>query len=538
MVAQRFGATPQDDLTTEPDRPLDNIGEDTHLLGVDVDGAPIKSAGKGWDNLVDFEDLPWWKRPSKLQDPRPSFDSIIIGSDNPQCKGPEVQKLAATFMLVMNLCTGMHSAFAAPKIGHLSDRHGRRRLLALACCGGLLGELITILAATFPQTVHYRWLLLGSILEGFTGSFTAVGLLIQSYTSDCTPPSKRAVALGYVHACVFIGFALGQFLGGEIVKLTGSLISVLYVCLVAHSVFILLVWFVVPESLSKKKQVAAQEKHHQETQQRAGHVSSSWISWAREKNPLAALSILWPRERGTSTRLRVNLVALAACDMIMMGSAVAASQVIILYVEYVFDWKTPEASRFIAATSLVRVVALMGVFPVINYYFRVRPAARRRRESGFVPLDKNNGADNVDIWILRLALLSDVLGFVGYTVARSPALLVASGMITAFGGLGGATNQSVVTKHVPQDRVGRVLGAFGMLQALVRVVGPVLFNSLYAATVATYPQAIFVALASLFSLALICSFLVTPFVHWEEDADQEPESLDGRSTETFGASGL
>lgn len=413
-------------------------------------------------------------------------------------------------MLVMNLCTGVLSAFAAPRIGHLSDRLGRSRLLALVSCGGLLGELITILAAKFPQAIDYRWLVLGSVFDGISGSFTAGNILTQSYTSDCTPPSKRAVAIGYIYACLFTGLALGQFLGGEIVKLTGSLVSIFYVCLGAHVLFVFLVGFIIPESLSEKRKFAAQEKHRKEKQQREEQ-PSSWVSSIREKNPFAALAVLWPTERGTTTRLRINLVALAICDMIIMGSAIAAGQIIILYAGYVFGWKTPESSSFVALVSMVRVVVLMGIFPIINYLFRTRPAARLRKSSGITPVDKNGGADNLDLWILRFALVSDVLGYIGYALARSPGLFVASAVVTAFGGLGSATSQSVVTKHVPQDRVGKVLGAIGMLQALVRVIGPVVLNGLYAATVETYPQAIFACLGGLFVVALLCSFLVTPF---------------------------
>ncbi|KAG5966846.1 hypothetical protein E4U58_002401 [Claviceps cyperi] len=525
----------------------------------------------GWDGLADFEGLPWWHRPSvywllapysiftlaygsiivpKLNlildlvcqqyfadqlhlNPGQSLSPVVFGADNAQCRNPEVQKHVATFMLLMNLCTGLLSASAAPKLGHLSDRFGRRRLLALASCGGLLAELVTILAARFPQTVDYRWLLLGSVFDGVTGSFTAGSILTQSYTSDCTPPSKRAVAIGYIHACLFTGLALGQFLGGEIVKLTGSLLSIFYICLVAHFMFIVLVGFVIPESLSEKKQLTAQEHHHRELIKRRER-PASWLSSAREKNPFAALSVLWPRAHGTSTRLRINLVALATCDTIIMGSSMAATPVIILYAQYIFNWQTPESSRFIASIFSVRVFALMGVFPIINYLFRTRPAARTRRETGVTPQDKNGGADRVDTWILRFALLSDILGYIGYTLVRTPGLFVGSAMVTAFGGLGSATSQSVVTKHVPSDRVGRVLGAMGMMHALARVVGPVAISGLYAATVATYPQAVFVALTGLFSFALLCTFLVTPHVHWEERIEEEEQPLNGRVPDPFG----
>ncbi|TWU76468.1 hypothetical protein ED733_007208 [Metarhizium rileyi] len=567
MVARRNGTKAQHDPAVEPDMITVDPTETTRLLGTGVDeiahgaiGEGNHDTNRGWDGLEDFKGLPWWQRPSvywllapysiftlafgsvivpKLNlildlvcqryyasqehlHPDLQINPIILGGNNPQCRDPEVQKRVATFMLIMSFCTGLLSAYVAPRFGHLSDRYGRRRLLAVASFGGLLGEFITILAAKFPDAVDYRWLILGSIFDGMTGSFTAGNILTQSYTSDCTPPSRRAVAIGYIHACLFTGLAVGQLLGGEVVRWTGSLVAIFYICLAAHSLFVLCVAFIIPDSLSRKKQLAAREKHRKEQEERKAR-PRSWIAWARERNPLSSLSILWPRGRGTSTRLRLNLLALATCDMIIMGTAMAAGQVIMLYAEFTFGWQTPETSRFVAAASFFRVVVLMGIFPLINYFFRVRPAAERRRASGITPVDKNSGADHLDIWILRIALISDISGYVGYVLARAPGPFVASALLTAFGGLGSATIQSVITKHVPHDRVGRALGAVGMLQALVRVIGPVILNGVYAATVASYPQAIFVALAGLFSFALLCSFVIVPFVHWDEEHDGEEE---------------
>ncbi|CAM1511371.1 Fc.00g088840.m01.CDS01 [Cosmosporella sp. VM-42] len=549
--------------------PNDDTTETTGLLGFtspDIqDGNGVSASNRGWDGYDDFEGLSWRHRPSeaqvywlfgpfaiftlafggvivpklnlildlvcrqyfadqKLVDPEISFNPILLGSDNPQCRIPEVQRNVAAFMLVMNLFTGILSAIVAPKLGHLSDRYGRTRLMALASCGGVLAECATILAAKYPEVINYRWLVLGSIFDGLTGSFTAGSILSQSYASDCTPPSKRAVSMGYMHACLFSGLAFGPLLAGYFVKWTGSLLSIFYVVLGCHIFFILVVGFVIPESLSQNKQIAAREKWEKEQEERL-QTGGNWITTMQSANPFEPLKILCPRGPGTSPALRQNLIVLALNDMIILGSSMAAGAVIILYSEYTFDWGNFESSRFVSALSLVRVVVLMAIFPVINYYGRVRPAARRRRESGIDPGEKNSGADTLDIWVLRVALASDVLGGIGYTLARSEGLFFASGMVTAMGGLGSATIQAVVTKHVPSNRVGQILGAIGMLHALARVLGPLLFNSLYAATVATFPQAIFVALASLYGIGFIASWFIRPHIHWEDQPAEETEPL-------------
>lgn len=408
----------------------------------------------------------------------------------------------------MNLTTGGLSLIVAPRVGKLSDRYGRTRLMAFASTGGLIGEIITVLVAKYSTSIDYRWLILGSITDGATGSFTAGSILTQSYTSDSTPPSKRAVYIGYLHACLFTGLALGLLLAGYFVKWTGSLLSVFYVIVACHAAFILIVAFIIPESLVKRKREAAQERHALEQEAKVRSMGA-WLHHLQKVNPFEPLAILWPVGPGTSTRLRVNLVALAIADMILLGSSIAVGAVIILYSEYTFGWGTFESSKFISALSFVRVIILMGIFPAINYFARVRPAMKRQAQ-GITVKEKNSGADTIDIWIMRIALISEVFGVIGYILARNENVFFASGMVTALGGLGSATIQASVTKHVPQQRVGQVLGAIGMLHALSRVVGPVIFNGIYAATVGSFDQAFFVVLCGVFGFAFLSTLVLKP----------------------------
>jgi hypothetical protein len=211
------------------------------------------------------------------------------------------------------------------------------------------------------------------------------------------------------------------------------------------------------------------------------------------------------------SRLRRNLLTLAFIDATLMGTAMSAGTVIILYAEFQFGWGNLETSNFMSLVSMVRVIVLIGIFPVINYFFRTRPAARARRESGRGPVvEKNTGADRLDIWILRAALVSDVVGITGYIFVRTSPLFVLCAIVTGVGGLGPATIQSAVSKHVPAEQVGQLLGAIGLMQAIARIIAPFIFNGIYAKTVGTFPQAFFVFMAALFGIALLVSFLVRP----------------------------
>ncbi|KAK3294847.1 major facilitator superfamily domain-containing protein [Chaetomium fimeti] len=574
------------------DNHIDHAEETTSLLGAGVhssngatDETHAPAQDGGWAGREDFAGLPWWKTPSvgfllapyaiftlafggsvvprlnliidlvckhyfadrSATDPDFTFTPVIPGGNNRQCFIPEVQKAVAIFTLVLNVGIGMLSSLSAPKLGSLSDRYGRKRMLIICSMGGIMSEIITIIAAKYPETVPYQWLLLGGFFDGLTGSFTAGSVLSHAYTSDCTPPSKRGVAIGYLHSCLFTGLAIGPLIAGYLVEWTGSLLSIFYILLACHIFFVLFMAFILPESLSRKQQLLAREKHARAKEALVpapdytglsrsrvpfGRHISRLIRSIRTTNPLAPLDILFPTGPGTG-RLRRNFLILAFIDMIVLGTAMSTGTVIVMYVEYMFEWGNLESSQFISMTSMVRVIILVGILPLINYLFRTRPAARRRRRENpdhnnhhnpSPPIEKNRGADQVDLWILRVALVSDVVGITGYVFARSSAVFVACAVLTAFGGLGSATIQAAVTKHVPPQRVGQMLGAIGLLHSLARIVAPIVFNQLYAATVEGFPQAFFVLLAVMFGLALGASFFLEPnvFMAGDDDAPLPP----------------
>ena len=105
-------------------------------------------------------------------------------------------------------------------------------------------------------------------------------------------------------------------------------------------------------------------------------------------------------------------------------------------------------------------------------------------------------------------LVASLFGGSNYNIIGPTGAL--SGIIASFGGIGSPTLQSALTKHIPSDRTGQVLGATGLLHALARVVAPTIFNLIYSQTVGIFPQTVFLCLASVFVLAAIMSWLLKP----------------------------
>ena len=441
-------------------------------------------------------------------DPTFHMMPVIEGNDNPQCHIPEVQALVSKFTLYGSLLSGFTSAIISPKLGVLSDRYGRLRMIAVSSVGMIFGEVTFIIVASYPDMYSVNWILFGFLLDGLGGSFTSAMALSYAYTSDCTPPSKRNVVFGYYHACLFGGIALGPLFGAYVVKATGNVLSIFYITLASHSGFFLWLLFVVPESLSKEQQRVARNKEdlvskkpRQVRNEDRWHLISAFKSMVKGSNLLAPLTILWPKGPGTSLALRRNLFFLAAVDTTMFGVAMGSITVTIIYSEYKFGWGSFETNIFVAVANTCRVTVLLVLLPLITRIIR-GPRSKIERRS--------TGCDLFDLSLIRFAIFFDMLGYIGYATVRNGQLFIACSAIAALGGMGSPTLQSSLTRHVPPDRTGQVLGAMGLLHASARVVAPTIFSLIYAETVGKFDQAVFLCLAATFGIAFFFAWCIRP----------------------------
>ncbi|TKA82785.1 hypothetical protein B0A55_01801 [Friedmanniomyces simplex] len=516
--------------------------------------------------VEDFSHLPWYKRPniiwilfpfllmalafggsiapkinlilelvcreyiSERQTMDPGFTMApvnFMGGDNDQCRIPEVQSRVSIFTLWASLLGGILSALTAPKLGALSDRYGRKPILVFTSVGTICSEIFTIFAATYPETFPVDLLLVGFALDGLFGSFIVAMAIANSYAADCTPPQLRNVAFGYFHGCLFTGLAIGPIIAGYIVKWTGRIVLVFYILLAVHLFFILFIALACPESLSKPRQHAARDKHA--TALAKLGPAADWISWLRHLNLLEPLKILYPTGPHATPALRWNLIVLAAVDTIAFGVAMGSMTMLIIYTNYQFGWKTFESSRFMSIVNTSRVLCLIVILPLVTRLVRGKVDMKKR----------NTGCDTFDMSVIRIAILFDTLGYLGYTLARQGDVFILSGVVAALGGIASPTLQSALTKHVPAEQTGQLLGASGLLHALARVVAPTVFNAIYSATVGKFTQTVFVCLTSTFGLAFLLSWFIRPHVYLDpSDMHDSTSEEPAPAFESQGKSGI
>jgi MFS transporter, DHA1 family, tetracycline resistance protein len=105
----------------------------------------------------------------------------------------------------MGLAMAVASFVAAPVLGNLSDRFGRRPVLLMALAGLAVDYLLLALAGTLPL------IFIGRVLSGlFGGSYGPA----QAAIADVTAPEDRAKTFGFVSAAFGVGFVAGPAIGG------------------------------------------------------------------------------------------------------------------------------------------------------------------------------------------------------------------------------------------------------------------------------------------------------------------------------------
>ena len=104
---------------------------------------------------------------------------------------------------------------ATPLIGALSDRFGRRPVIATCVAGSVLG------LGLFALTVSMDWpkgatlplilLFVARLIDGFSGGTAATA---SAVLADITPEEQRAKAFGLIGVAFGLGFIIGPFVGG------------------------------------------------------------------------------------------------------------------------------------------------------------------------------------------------------------------------------------------------------------------------------------------------------------------------------------
>jgi len=210
--------------------------------------------------------------------------------------------------------------FAAPVLGMLSDRFGRRPVIVLSVLGVGLEFVICALAP------NIAWLLVGRILCGLSCGAQAAAM---AYVADITPPEERAGRYGTLNAAIWSGVIAGPALSG----LLGAIDLRAPFWLAAAFALLggVYGYFVLPESLTPETRAP--------------------LRWS-SAHPLASLGLI-VRAPGLAT--------LSLVFFLMWFVGYAVNSVFVLYTAYRYGWTPLTLGAVLSVMAGANIVVQGGL---------------------------------------------------------------------------------------------------------------------------------------------------------------------------------
>ncbi|MBE6086465.1 MAG: MFS transporter [Clostridium beijerinckii] len=323
--------------------------------------------------------------------------------------------------IVVTLLTSVYAVcvfLAAPGLGALSDRYGRRPVLLVCLLGSAIGYVVFGVGGAL-------WILFaGRIIDGITGGTIST---IFAYFADIIPSNQRTKYFGWVSAIVGVGTVIGPTLGGLLAKFGysvpmyfGAIITLLNV---VYGIFFM------PESLHNEDRL---EK----------------ITFVR-LNPFTQLASILSMKS-------IKMLLISGFLLWIPNGSLQA--VFSQFTIDTFSWKP---------TVIGLMFSIMGFQDIIS-------------QSLIMPklLLKLN-----DKQIAILGMASEIIGyaFIALSALLSFYPLFIIGMfIFGFGdSIFGPSFNGMLSKSVDSSEQGRIQGGSQSIQALARMIGPIIGGQIY-----------------------------------------------------------
>ncbi|MGV2882084.1 MFS transporter [Paenibacillus taichungensis] len=323
--------------------------------------------------------------------------------------------------IVVTLLTSVYAFcvfFAAPVLGALSDKYGRRPLLMVCLLGSAIGYLVFGIGGAL-------WILFaGRIIEGITGG--SIGTIF-AYFADIIPPEQRIKYFGWVSAVVGVGTVIGPTVGGLLAKIDYS--APMYFGAIITLVNVIYGFFFMPESLDKKNRLKE-------------------ITLVR-LNPFIQLANLLSMKN-------LNRLLISAFLLWIPNGSLQA--VFSQFSMDTFNWKP-------AIIGLM--FSIMGVQDIISQGL-IMPKLLKRLS---------------DKQIAILGMVSEIIGYsliALSTLFSFYPLFIAGMFIFGFGdSIFGPSFNGMLSKSVESSEQGRIQGGSQSIQALARMIGPIIGGQIY-----------------------------------------------------------
>ncbi|KIY72114.1 MFS general substrate transporter [Cylindrobasidium torrendii FP15055 ss-10] len=488
--------------------------------------------------------------------------SEIAQAVPPTCATDPVVHAAVTKLsAVMTVTMGVLGCLTTAWWGSLSDRIGRTGVLGISVIGLLLTDVVFLLVYSYHQVLPggYWFLLVGPIVEGTMGGLTSAIAAMHAYIADCTTPASRSRIFSLNLGLMFTGTALGPTIGGLLIHATGNILSVFYMSTITHCFYAVMVWCIIPESLTDAQRNRSRLQYARDKALAMGQGKVKvWMS--RALGFLTPLSVIMPLSVQSGNPLKSkgrdwNLTLLAASYGLVV-SLIGVVTYKLQYAQLVFGWTPEEMGYWISAVGATRAISLALLLPVFIRVFKPKSPpkdTRREREpllsptASRFPSEDEDGSEQdsmrsfhfashtsaFDLNLARGSLCLEILAYALMGLVNHSLPFTGASMISSLAAGFGPSIQSVALELYNERggvETGKLFGSLSVLQALCsQIIGPALYGWIFLSTVSTLPSLMFFACAAMLLTAFVLLMMIRlphPERHPAYDAEEPQHTLE------------
>ncbi|KAL9547981.1 hypothetical protein MBANPS3_005897 [Mucor bainieri] len=433
------------------------------------------------------------------------------------CAIPPVQKMVSKAQAAIMFLTYASTLLGAGFYGRLSDRKGRSLIVRISTIGSLLYVSCDLLTAKYYDTIGISLLFVGPLFRGILAGEGVLMAAVQAYIADCTSADSRTVIFARLMASLFIGSAIGPFVSSQILKHTGSLITVFYVAFVVDIINVLYTVFILPESSQFIDQPASQ-------QGRDSHKRS--VGLCSHINIFSALKILFKNRPAHLTRYALPCIALA--DFLL---ALVKRPPTMLYAMLKFKWTAYEGSLYYTCTSLMKLMMMIGILPLLSKLFK-RKCPQAQTPTAADQEKMVNSSTLFDIWMVRIGIGMDAVCLALAGLASNVVLFTTAGMLQSVSMLAQPSIRGLLTTCVKPNQVGELLGAVAILDSLAMMIAHLGINFIYYSSVLTMPNLTFFVCAFIAGCSCLAAFMVRQRTTRIDDTLEEGSLITGADSDS------
>ncbi|XP_071962867.1 lysosomal proton-coupled steroid conjugate and bile acid symporter SLC46A3-like [Antedon mediterranea] len=397
-------------------------------------------------------------------------DSICQELGNyPQLEN-QVQSKTSHWILKLNLAMNIPGAIMCTILGAASDKFGRRTIIAFPLIGACVAS-INFMINSFYTDLPIRYMLISSFALGICGGMGTCQVALVSYITDITDSSNRTKRFGMLESMVFLGGTIGLLLAGSIAQKI-SIPAVYACCFLLNLTAVGYVLAILPESLSTKQRLSS--KLEDAMAKRRGWMSGFGFSVL--ENMRKTFTVCFVERENKKRKWLLLLQVIAMLHMLALSGDM---ELTVLYTKHTpLSWSTFTIAVYMALRNIARAAALLITMPLLFHF-------------------KSQRTQDNDFNLTIVGLASNMSGYIMIAMAKSTAVMMLVPVVSSLAGIAGAVLGSLRSKLVEPDEMGAMFAFGSLLETMCHLIGSVIFNNMYPATLDFMPGFSFLIIAAL-----------------------------------------